>query len=916
MTKRTSHKPQKNWRRIVGMLAVFAVILGGLTMAQPRQARAVCETPASAIATLGLWLADSLGLLGDFGGALQDYLIADVETGQDEIEKRIDDFDYHTRQGWGEWWQGNNGALQNMRDQSKQLSTATMDETRMRGSMMDADASAEREADIQKVANDVNNDNDIALNACTADSVLGGGGDGSGGGSSRPGSCSFNGMNVANGWRGSFSDACSNAPRTRGFRECCDGTVYTHYTSICGQDQPDVQANCSTGSTSGESGNAGMVFSVEASNDVTRALAKDASTRAVAAKDTPESFGIPAVIKDKWEKSMVYCDPDANGGTMPCPAGTDPELINKDIEVGSALLWGDSMTIDINDEKFATMMQDAERAFVDQTPAAAIPENMLNQPPAIKQFNMTRSTAARKQAVHAVIGGLMGTRVARPDIEPMTEVQDIRKSAGVPDANTTDKPSVHEITQALFQERYTKPEFVTQIVQDPEQLVKENLDIQSGYLMQWNMMYKNMEKLAVMYASEFAQDLEDSEPDFVANRGTDPFDGSRFTVDSDNDGEIEECEIVEFEIPENPWGCGSGYSGGVSDGAYAGQFSGSLMVPVDSNYVTSNYGPRNCSQCASNFHKGIDFRAAIGDPVYASADGMVVIANNDPSSSFGKYVKIDHGSGIQTLYAHLSQLLVGPNEIVTRGQLIGYAGNTSGTANLAPHLHFVVYNNGQKVDPNLYLDRNSVPAPAQGGGSGGSDGFTGDCSFDLSAIGDLDICGWPTGPSTGTVSPNLTAFLQGYEKLSLTPYYDFKGQSICYGHLITGNENPPIPIPATQAFCDQLYQQDLNRFASYVRNATNHCPNLTQNQFDALFSFAYNLGSFRGSVGTAVNSCDINGALAAAQQYNQAGGEVLQGLVDRRAQEQVIGNLDRVRPIDCRGDIGEDDADDHDDHDH
>lgn len=553
MTKRTSHKPQKNWRRIVGMLAVFAVILGGLTMAQPRQARAVCETPASAIATLGLWLADSLGLLGDFGGALQDYLIADVETGQDEIEKRIDDFDYHTRQGWGEWWQGNNGALQNMRDQSKQLSTATMDETRMRGSMMDADASAEREADIQKVANDVNNDNDIALNACTADSVLGGGGDGSGGGSSRPGSCSFNGMNVANGWRGSFSDACSNAPRTRGFRECCDGTVYTHYTSICGQDQPDVQANCSTGSTSGESGNAGMVFSVEASNDVTRALAKDASTRAVAAKDTPEEKGIPAVIKDKWEKSMVYCDPDANGGTMPCPAGTDPELINKDIEVGSALLWGDSMTIDINDEKFATMMQDAERAFVDQTPAAAIPENMLNQPPAIKQFNMTRSTAARKQAVHAVIGGLMGTRVARPDIEPMTEVQDIRKSAGVPDANTTDKPSVHEITQALFQERYTKPEFVTQIVQDPEQLVKENLDIQSGYLMQWNMMYKNMEKLAVMYASEFAQDLEDSEPDFVANRGTDPFDGSRFTVDSDNDGEIEECEIVNFEIPTDPF---------------------------------------------------------------------------------------------------------------------------------------------------------------------------------------------------------------------------------------------------------------------------------------------------------------------------------------------------------------------------
>ncbi len=919
-----THKTQKSWQKMAGLLAVFAVLLVSLTVMQPRSAKAICETPASSIATLGLWLANSFGLLGDFGGAISDFLIQDVETGQEEVDTRIQELDFNYREGWGNLW--NAEWLPAMREELKQISTGAISEMRKKGSLIDADNEADRKADIQDAEFDLLEDGAPSENACQADTIMGGGSVSNSNTpqqSSRPGSCGGqSGANIANRQRfGAYQDpaSCPAGQTSRFEKECCDGQVYTHQKTNCGQDVT-VNWNCTNDSAGASGGNgeerAGMTYATDISEDISKAIALDAMKRATANEGTPEAVGMTAVVAEQWENLDKYCDPTSNGGTLPCSGSAPPELINKDMELGTAFFWGDRMTIDLNDQNYQELVVDAERTFTDQNPASAIPENILDRPQAVKQFNLTRSTAARKQAVHSVMGGLLGSRASRPESEPLPEVQEIRMQAGVPRENTTDKPSLHETMQALMQDRYTTPEFATMIVKKPAELYKDALDIESGHLMQWNMMYANMERLAVMHASEFAQDLEDSEPDFVAQRGSDEYDGTVVNMVPPDDEPPQECEIVEFEIPENPFGCGSGYAGGVSDSAYAGTFSGSLMVPVPSNYITSDYGPRSCSVCASNYHRGVDFRAAIGDPVVASADGVVTIASNNPNHSFGKYVKIDHGSGIETLYAHLSSIVVSPGQTVSRGQLIGYAGNTS-NQNLAPHLHFVVYNNGQKVNPNDYLDRNSVPAPSQGGGSGGGDGYTGDCSFDLSAIGDLDICSWPTGASTGTVSPNLTGFLQGYERLSLTPYYDFKGQSICYGHLITGNENPPIPIPATQAFCDQLYIQDLNRFASYVRNETAHCSNLTQNQFDALFSFAYNLGSFRGSVGTAVDACNFDAALAAAQQYNQAGGQVLQGLVDRRAQEQIIGNLHQIRPAECATGLGEEDADgDHDDHDH
>lgn len=100
-------------------------------------------------------------------------------------------------------------------------------------------------------------------------------------------------------------------------------------------------------------------------------------------------------------------------------------------------------------------------------------------------------------------------------------------------------------------------------------------------------------------------------------------------------------------------------------------------------------------------HNGLDFRADVGTPVYATADGVIKSAG--VKGNLGRTVVIDHGYGYETVYAHLSSF---PKEIkagakVTRGQNIAFSGNTG--LSEGPHLHYEVYLNGQSVDPLNYL---------------------------------------------------------------------------------------------------------------------------------------------------------------------------------------------------------------------
>jgi len=99
-------------------------------------------------------------------------------------------------------------------------------------------------------------------------------------------------------------------------------------------------------------------------------------------------------------------------------------------------------------------------------------------------------------------------------------------------------------------------------------------------------------------------------------------------------------------------------------------------------------------------HKGMDFTSPRGTPVYATGNGKVIRADAG-SSGFGKHIRIDHGFGYVTLYAHLSKYNVRRGQKVKRGDLIGYVGSTGRSQ--APHLHYEVRYNKQQINPiNFY----------------------------------------------------------------------------------------------------------------------------------------------------------------------------------------------------------------------
>lgn len=128
--------------------------------------------------------------------------------------------------------------------------------------------------------------------------------------------------------------------------------------------------------------------------------------------------------------------------------------------------------------------------------------------------------------------------------------------------------------------------------------------------------------------------------------------------------------------------------------------SNSDFIRPSNGYTTSPFGYRiHPITGERKLHGGIDF--AGGGQIVAAKSGTVLVAGYH--SSWGYYVKIDHGNGFQTLYAHMKagSLLISPGQLVSQGQQIGTMGTTG--ASTGVHLHFEVYDNNTRVDPAPYL---------------------------------------------------------------------------------------------------------------------------------------------------------------------------------------------------------------------
>lgn len=117
-------------------------------------------------------------------------------------------------------------------------------------------------------------------------------------------------------------------------------------------------------------------------------------------------------------------------------------------------------------------------------------------------------------------------------------------------------------------------------------------------------------------------------------------------------------------------------------------------------WVTSEFGARPSPfRSGIEFHKGLDISTRFGNAVVAPADGIIVMSVYN--SEDGNFVKIDHGRGLATGFAHLSKRVVSEGKRVKRGDVIGYVGDTGRST--GSHLHYAVFINGMPVNPRKYL---------------------------------------------------------------------------------------------------------------------------------------------------------------------------------------------------------------------
>ncbi len=125
----------------------------------------------------------------------------------------------------------------------------------------------------------------------------------------------------------------------------------------------------------------------------------------------------------------------------------------------------------------------------------------------------------------------------------------------------------------------------------------------------------------------------------------------------------------------------------------------------DLTRIASGFGTRiDPIYKTPKFHAGLDFTAPQGTPIYATANGTVVVAGFT-DGGYGNHVVINHGYGYETLYGHMFKVKVHVGQVVKRGEVIGYVGTTGKST--GPHCHYEVHKNGTAVDP-IYFFYNDL----------------------------------------------------------------------------------------------------------------------------------------------------------------------------------------------------------------
>jgi murein DD-endopeptidase MepM/ murein hydrolase activator NlpD len=254
-------------------------------------------------------------------------------------------------------------------------------------------------------------------------------------------------------------------------------------------------------------------------------------------------------------------------------------------------------------------------------------------------------------------------------------------------------PYVRDLASTLMRGEIERNE---QFVRDNVTAMARRLGEMQAQLMRLDALGERVSKLAGIRPEEF------NFRDIPGRGGAEPRDARPLSI-----GELnEQVERVAKGVESR-----TDYLDVVESELLAAQVRTALLpqnTPVSAGFVGSGFGSRlDPLNGQLVMHAGLDFAAPVGTPILAAAGGVVSAA--EYHSAFGNMVVIDHGNGLQTLYAHASRLDVRQGEIVRKGQQIGRVGATGRST--GPHLHFEVHDKGVPQNPARFLSRQTNESP-------------------------------------------------------------------------------------------------------------------------------------------------------------------------------------------------------------
>jgi len=263
-------------------------------------------------------------------------------------------------------------------------------------------------------------------------------------------------------------------------------------------------------------------------------------------------------------------------------------------------------------------------------------------------------------------------------------------------AATLEIPYVRDLASSLLRDEIERNE---QFMRDNVAAMAKRLGEMQAQLMRLDALGERVAKLAGIRPEEF------NFRDLPGLGGAEPRDARPLTMDQLSDQVDRVARGVESRAD---------YLDVVESELLSAQVRSALLpqnTPVTAGFIGSGFGSRvDPFSGQMSMHAGLDFAAPVGTPILAAAGGVVSAA--EANAAFGNMVVIDHGNGLQTLYAHASRLDVRAGEIVRKGQQIARVGSTGRST--GAHLHFEVHVNGRPQNPALFLSRQPADSPLSG----------------------------------------------------------------------------------------------------------------------------------------------------------------------------------------------------------